>query len=532
MPRALRNGRAAAVASVVEPIRCAAYCRVSTDDQANKEFSSIEVQRGACESYVGLHGDEGWSMLPDTYDDGGFSGGNTNRPALQRLLADIDAGKIRCVVVQRFDRLSRSMLDFLQMLDFFKRRGVSFVSVSQRFDTSTPVGEMTLNILLSFAQFERQIIGERTRDKMRAARRRGRWTGGMPPLGYDPVPEGGKLVVNQDEAEQVKAIFGLYVESPSLIAVAQELNRRGWRRKSWTTKDGKERQGRLWDRVNLRLLLTNPLYVGRQRLGEETFKGEHPGIVPKVLYDKVQRLIAEHRGNGGSSARNRHGALLRGLLHCAACGTSMVHAPSKNGGKLYRYYRCLNSMRKGAAACPTKAVQADRVEQFVVDRIRCIGQDPALQRETFEAALAQVAAERRGLKAEAKRGERDLAIARRDVERLVGTLSRSTGPAADALHGELVAAQERIGTLEARLAEVRDREATLAAQQIDEADLARALEAFTPIWDVLLTPEKERVLNLLIERVSYDGRDGNLTIRFRLDGIASLAAETAVEATP
>jgi site-specific DNA recombinase len=525
MARVARNGRATAVATATAPVRCAAYCRVSTEDQANKEFSSIEVQRDACESYVRLHGDEGWTVLPDTYNDGGFSGGNTNRPALQRLLADIDAGKIQCVVVQRFDRLSRSMLDFLQMLEVFKRRGVSFVSVSQRFDTSTPVGEMTLNILLSFAQFERQIIAERTRDKMRAARRRGRWTGGFPILGFDTVPEGGKLVVNRDEAEIVRAIFDLYAENPSLVAVAQELNRRGWGRKSWTTKDGKQRRGSAWNRINLRLFLGNPLYAGRQRLGDETFRGEHPAIVPRALFEKVQHLLAEHSGNGGCSTKNRHGALLRGLLRCAACGTAMVHAPSKAHGRMYRYYRCLNGMRKGANACPTKAVPAGPVEQFVVDRIRCIGQDPALRKQTFQAALAQVAAERRGVKVETRSLERQIAAARRDVERLVATLSRSTGAAANAVHGELVASQERFGSLEARLAEVRDREAALAAQQIDEADLAHALEAFDPIWDVLATPERERILNLLIERVSYDGSTGELDITFRFAGIATLAAE-------
>ncbi len=527
MPRALRNGRATAVATATAPVCCAAYCRVSTEDQANKEFSSIEVQRDACESYVRLHGDEGWSILADEYNDGGFSGGNTNRPALRRLLADIDAGKVQCVVVQRFDRLSRSMLDFLQMLEIFRKRRVSFVSVSQRFDTSTPVGEMTLNILLSFAQFERQIIAERTRDKMRAARRRGRWTGGMPPLGFDVTPEGGRIVVNRDEAEQVKAIFAMYVETPSLITVSQELNRRGCLRKSWTTKDGNRRQGKAWDRINLRLLLTNPLYAGRQRLGDETFRGEHPAIVPKALFDKVQRLMAENRGNGGSGARNQHGALLRGLLRCTACGTAMVHAPSKAHGRLYRYYRCQNAMRKGADACPTKAIQADRVEQFVVDRIRCIGRDPALREQTFQAALAQVAAERRGVKAEAKRLERDQGVVRRDVERLVATLARTTGPGADAVNAEIGTAQERVGVLEARLAEIGTREAALAGQQIDEADLARALEAFDPVWDVLLTPERERVLNLLIERVAYDGGTGKLDIAFRLAGIATLAAEVA-----
>ncbi len=396
MSRALRHGRATAVATATAPVRCAIYTRKSTDEGLDKDFNSLDAQREAAEAFIQSQRGEGWVALTDRYDDGGFSGATMERPALKRLLAEIEEGKINCVVVYKLDRLSRSVRDYLNLLAYLDERHVDFVSVTQQFNTTNPVGRMTLRMLLLFAEFEREQTAERTRDKMHAARRRGKWTGGMPPLGYDPVPEGGRLVVNRDEAEQVRAVFDLYVENPSLIAVAQELNRRGWRRKSWTTKDGKARQGKPWDRVNLRLMLTNPLYAGRQRLGDETFRGEHAAIVLKALFDKVQRLMAENRSSGGASSRNRHGALLRGLLRCAACDTAMVHAPSRKDGRLYRYYRCMNSMRKGASACPTKATPADRVEQFVVDRIKCIGQDPALQRETFEAALAQVAAERRG----------------------------------------------------------------------------------------------------------------------------------------
>ena len=236
MAYAAQGGRTRkAIAAVRSAVRCVIYTRKSTDENLDREFNTLDAQRAAGESYIASQRDEGWIALPEIYDDGGFSGANTQRPALQRLLADVDAGKVDCVVVYKYDRLSRSMLDFLQLLDFFKKRGVSFVSVSQRFDTSTPMGEVTLNILLTFAQFERQMTAERTRDKMRAARKRGRWTGGMPPLGYDVAPEGGRLTINRDEADQVRAIFDLYLEHRALLPVAQELARRGWRRKTWTT---------------------------------------------------------------------------------------------------------------------------------------------------------------------------------------------------------------------------------------------------------------------------------------------------------
>ncbi len=526
MSLARRNGRArTAIAAVQEPVRVAVYCRKSTDEGLDKAFSSLDAQREAGEAYVNLHRDEGWMVLPDRYDDGGFSGGNTNRPALQRLLADVQAGKIDCVVVHKYDRLSRSMLDFLQLLDLFKKRGVSFVSVSQRFDTSTPVGEMTLNILLSFAQFERQIIAERTKDKVHAARRRGRWTGGIPILGFDTAPEGGKLIVNGDEAAQARAIFEMYVENPSFVAVAQELNRRGWRRKSWTTRGGKQRQGGTWNRLNLRTLLTNPLYAGLQKLGDDTFPGEHTAIVPKALFQRVQRLMAENGKHCGTGARNKHGALLRGLIHCATCGTVMSHQWTRKGPKLYRYYTCNRARKQGWAVCPTKSVPAGKIERFVVDRMRWIRTDPTLRDETFRQVRTQISAQRRGLAAERKCLERDRAASQREVDRLVTAVAEIRGPAREALVDGLARAQERVRSLEARLREGQREGAGLATQELEEADLARALEAFDPVWDVLLAPERERILRLLVAGIRYDGAAGKLEISWRLAGFGELAQE-------
>ncbi|MCP4005526.1 MAG: recombinase family protein, partial [bacterium] len=355
-----------------------------------QEFNSLDAQREAAESYIASQQHDNWIALPDRYDDGGFSAGTTDRPALKRLRADIEAGKLDCVIVYKFDRLSRRMLDFFQLLDEFERHCVSFVSVSQRFDTSTPVGKMTMNILLSFAEFERLIIADRTRDKIQAARRRGRWTGGRPPLGYDTVPEGGRIVINKTEAEQVKSIFQLYVETPSLVQVSQELNPRGWRQKSWVAKTGRPCGGGKWNKVNLRSLLKNSLYTGRQRLGDETFEGDHDRIVPQKLFDQVQRLMVGNRSDGGARGKNRHGFLLRGLLRCSACDAAMIPHPTKNHGRVYRYYSCTGAQKQGYATCPSKSVNADKVEAFVVDQIRRIGADPALQDETFRQAVAQV----------------------------------------------------------------------------------------------------------------------------------------------
>ncbi len=522
----LRNGRARfAAAAVTAPIRVAVYCRKSTTEGIDSGFSSIDNQRQAAENFIASQADQGWACLPQRYDDFGFSGGSMERPALRQLLADVDAGLIDVLVTIRLDRISRNLADFVRIHEFLERRGVALASVAESINSGTAHGKMLIGILATFAEYERSLARARTKEKIAGARRRGRWTGGMPPLGYDVVPEGGRLVVNKDEAEQVKAIFELYAEKGSLVATAEELNHRGWRRKSWTTKTGIARHGKPWDRVNLHRLLADPLYAGLQKLGGEVFPGEHPAIVPKALFQRVHDLLVANGANGGAGSRNQHGALLRGLLRCSACDAAMTHAWTRKGGKLYRYYICQHAQKAGWDACPTKSVKADKIERFVVDQIRRIGADPGLQAATFEQAVAQVAAQKRGARAEAKRIEKEMATTRRDVDGLTAAIAKAGGRAEQALLAGLQTAQERIATLEARFAEVHTQEKALAAQHVDEADLARALEAFTPIWQVLLAPEKERLLRLLIGSVSYDGRTEELKIQFRLDGLATLAEE-------
>src|SRR6266478_3441488 len=224
-------------------INCAIYTRKSTEEGLSQAFNSLEAQREAGEAYIASQREQGWVALPERYDDGGFTGANMERPALSRLLADIDAGRINSVLVYKVDRLSRSLLDFARILDRFEQQGVSFVSVTQQFNTSLSLGRLTLNMLLSFAQFEREMIAERTRDKMAAARRKGKWVGGIPVLGYDVAAGGGKLVVNEEEARQVRAIFGFFLEHRDVVPVLDQIERQQWTTKSWTTKAGRLRLG-------------------------------------------------------------------------------------------------------------------------------------------------------------------------------------------------------------------------------------------------------------------------------------------------
>jgi site-specific DNA recombinase len=525
MARALRSPGGAVAAVATAPVRCAIYTRKSTDEGLDRDFNSLDNQREAAENYIKSQREAAWEALPDRYDDGGFSGGNMERPAVQRLLADIEAGKVDRVVVYKIDRLSRSLLDFARLADFFEKHDCSIVSVTQQLDTSTSMGRLTMNMLLSFAQFEREMVSDRTRDKMRAARRRGKWTGGMPPLGYDVAPEGGRLVVNKDEAPQVRAIFDLYLEKRSLLQVVRELRRRGWRRKSWKTRDGRWREGKPWDVANLRRVLKDPLFAGMAKLGGQTFRGEHDGIIPKPAFEAVQDAMNENRRTGGAALRNSQGGLLRGLLRCAACDAAMVHTWARKAGRVYRYYTCSAAQKRGRDTCPSGSIPANKVEEFVVEQIHLIGADSRLQRETFRQALAQVAARRRSLRAEEKRLRDEIPKVRVEVDRLVKAVAATNGPAAGALHDALALAQERLLALEARVREIRGQAEALAASQIDEADLARALQSFTPIWDILHAQERERILRLLIEVITYDGRTEAMTFAFRLAGLGTLAEE-------
>jgi site-specific DNA recombinase len=350
-------------------LRCAIYTRKSTEEGLDQEFNSLDAQREAGEAFIQSQRREGWIALPELYDDGGFTGANMERPALTRLLQAVEAKKLDCVVVYKVDRLSRSLLDFTRMLSIFEKHTVSFVAVTQQFNTSTSLGRLTLNILLSFAQFERELVGERTRDKMSAARRKGKWVGGCPVLGYDVEPGGGRLVVNEQEAEQVRTIFALFAEHGSARLTLAEIERRGWRLKSWTCQNGQFRAGGPFAPNSLQRLLTNILYTGAIRHKGQTYPGEHAAIVTSGTWEHVQSLIAHPEASPGK-ARNKHLALLSGLLYCESCAARMVYSYAMKKGRQYPYYVCLNAQRQGWAACPSKSLPARGIEESVLARVR------------------------------------------------------------------------------------------------------------------------------------------------------------------
>jgi site-specific DNA recombinase len=359
----LKQARGAAA-----PIRCAIYTRKSTEEGLDQDFNSLEAQREAAESFIHSQKQLGWTIIADHYDDGGFSGGNLDRPALQQLLDAIDARRVDCVVVYKVDRLSRSLLDFARLMDRFDQRSVSFVSVTQHFNTTTSLGRLTLNILLSFAQFERELISERTRDKMSAARRKGKWVGGTPVLGYDVDPRGGRLLVNEQEAQHVREIFELYRRHRSLESVAEELARLGWKTKSWKSKRGLHHKGRLFTAGSLSRLLTNKIYVGKVEYRGAMYDGEHPAIVATELWELVNTELGKPKRT--ALIRTQHKALLAGLLYCKNCERPMFATYSGKRGVRYRYYVCKAAQQNGWRSCPTKSVRAALIEDSVVAQLR------------------------------------------------------------------------------------------------------------------------------------------------------------------
>ncbi|MFH1844883.1 MAG: recombinase family protein, partial [bacterium] len=507
--------------STPESVRGAVYTRVSTPDQAEGEFSSIDHQREAGESFIAGQASNGWVVSTTQYDDAGFSGSNTDRPALDRLLQDVAAGLVDAIVVYRLDRISRPIFDFARIIRHLNQHGCAFVSITEQFDTSTPQGKLHLNMMLSFSEFERELISARTRDKVIAARKRGRWTGGIPPLGYDLLPEGGGLVVNPNEAERVRAIFRLYIQQESLTGTLAELRERQWKTKSWTTKRGHTREGVPFQKGSLRRLLTNVTYRGQVLCKGEVYDGLHEGIVDDDLWDRVQRLLTTNGRTGGSGAKNRHGALLRGLIRCANCDAAMTHTFTKKRSRLYRYYCCTRAQKCGWDSCPTKSIPATEIERVIVERIQVIGKDRRLVRATVKAATDQLAQQHRLVQGDIRACERDLARLRAEEKQVFQVIGRG-GKAAERAAVRLENIAQESSSLKDRLGSLTRHATDLEIQTINPDDLRIALESFSEIWTVLLPQERARIIHLLIQQVDYDGETGTLGITFHPVGIRAL----------
>jgi len=365
----------AAAAKLPLKRRCAVYTRKSTEDGLEQEFNSLDNQREACLAYIVSQRSEGWIAVPDRYDDGGFSGGTLDRPALQRLLADIEAGQVDVVVVYKLDRLTRSLRDFHKLVEQFERRDVTFISVTQSFNTTSSMGRLTLNMLLSFAQFERELTGERIRDKFEASRRKGMWMGGYPVLGYDIKDR--RLVPNAIEARLVRHIFRRFVTIRSATLLCKELNEAAHRTKAVRAVTGRMIGNRPFDKTSLYKLLHNRIYRGEAVHKGNVYPGQHEAIVEPELWDEVAAILATNAKVRGNRTRAQTPALLKGLIF-GPTGRAMTPTHTRKKGRQYCYYVCAETLKHGAGAATTPRVPAAMIETAVIAQIKALLRAPQI----------------------------------------------------------------------------------------------------------------------------------------------------------
>ncbi len=422
-------------------LRCAVYTRKSTDEGLEKEFNSLDAQRAACEAFITSQRSEGWVLVHDRYDDGGVSGGTLERPALRRLLADIEAGLVDVIVCYKVDRLSRSLMDFAKLVQTFDEHDVTFVSVTQSFNTTTSMGRLTLNILLSFAQYERELIGERVRDKVAASRARGMWMGGPVPLGYRV--ENRKLLVDEAGAATVRRVFEGFAEIGSATKLLPVLHAEGLLTKT----------GRPFDKGALYKLLVNRTFLGEAVHKGTSYPGEHAGIVPRELWDRAHAIMAESPRLRAAKNRANAPSLLRGLLF-GPDGRAMSPTHTRKKGRLYRYYVSQAVLQGGANDAPHRRLPAGEIEGLVLAQVRALLRQPEIIVGTWRAARAE-------------------------------------------------------------------------APDLTETEVRDALGRMDPLWEELFPGEQERIVRLLVERVTVG--EAGAEIRLNLEGLAALARDMAAK---
>jgi DNA invertase Pin-like site-specific DNA recombinase len=421
----------------IRKLRCAVYTRKSTDEGLEKEFNSLDAQRAACEAFITSQRSEGWVLVHDRYDDGGVSGGTLDRPALKRLLADIEAGLIDVIVCYKIDRLSRSLMDFAKLVQTFDDNEVTFVAVTQSFNTTTSMGRLTLNILLSFAQYEREIIGERVRDKIAASRARGMWMGGPVPLGYRV--ENRKLVVDEAGAATVRRVFEGFAEIGSATRLLPVLRAEGLVTKT----------GRPFDKGAVYKLLVNRTFLGEAVHKGTSYPGEHAAIISRELWDRVHAIMVESPRARAAKNRATAPALLRGLLF-GPDGRAMSPTHTRKKGRLYRYYVSQAVLQGGADDAPLRRLPAGEIEGLVLAQIRALLLQPEVVVGTWRAVREE-------------------------------------------------------------------------APDLTEAEVRDALGRLDPLWDELFPGEQERIVRLLVERVTVTEQGAE--IRLNLEGLAGLARD-------
>jgi site-specific DNA recombinase len=509
------------------PVRCAIYTRKSTNENLDSDFNSLDAQRESAENYIRAQQSEGWIASPDHYDDGAYSGATIDRPALQRLMSDVRAGRVDTIVVYKIDRLSRSLMDFTKLVGELERYDVSLVAVTQQFNTTTSMGRLTLNILLSFAQFEREVTAERIQDKMAAARKKGKYVGGIPPLGYDVDRPNKRLVVNVEEAVLVRYVFRRFLQTEGAVELVRDLNQKGHLTKSWVTQKGTERPGKPWHKNYLYRMLRNPVYMGKVQYKDEVYDGEQEPIIDQALWDQVQKAIAVPAKERSNRNRAETPGLLRGMLRCGHCSTSMVVHFTRQHGRQYRYYVCHRATRTSYDNCPVKSVSAGIIENLVKDRLRRVFASTDVVKETLAAVRRRQAEEHTQVENEKSRIEEELRGVEACGQRLLEALRQDDS---GFVRGELVRLDGKKKELETQLLAVQERLGQLDVSPVDVEDLASELGTLDNIWGNLFPGEQQRLVRTVIKQVVLHTDRVEITIRG--DGLQSVADLLLAENAP
>ncbi len=485
------------------PRRCAIYTRKSTTHGLEQEFNSLDAQREACAAYIKRQ--PNWNLVPERYDDGGFTGANIDRPAFQRLMADVESGKLDVVIVYKVDRLSRSLLDFAKVMERLDKANASFVSVTQNFSTADAMGRLTMNLLASFAEFEREMISERTRDKIAATRRRGLWTGGPRPLGYRV--ENKKLIIDDVEAPIVREAFELFLAHGRMSTVATIMNERGRFPRKSKRKDKKPQ----WGKDTMAKLLRNPIYGGVVAYFDERHPGEHQPIIDKETFERAQQLL---------KSRSRHvkfhglnfDYVLRGLLKCGKCGRPMIPASTRKGRDVYRYYKCSNRDKKGPKECAAAPLAAGAIENYVVDRISEAADSKHLRRDIERVMAKRLKAKEEEFAQVEKRAPQLIAMHSARASKLVDELTKLEGRPREVAAESLNTTTEELAAAERSLADAERGAAEVRGAIAEFVPVLDALKKFPDVWAVMTPANRVRLMGALIEEVLVDEKKGEVTI--------------------
>jgi DNA invertase Pin-like site-specific DNA recombinase len=487
-----------------EAKRCAIYTRKSTSAGLELEFNSLDAQYEACANYVRRQ--PTWRLVEDRYDDGGFTGANIDRPGFQRLLADVDAKLIDVIVVYKVDRLSRSLLDFAKVMERLNAAGASFVSVTQNFSTADAMGRLTLNMLMSFAEFEREMIADRTRDKVSAARKKGKWTGGHVPFGYCSSDK--KLVVNDFEARTVREGFELLLQHRSAATVARILNEREHWPAGRSLPNGKPPR---WTNDSIARILRNHIYAGLISSGDALHKAEHEGIVSEEVFHKAQAILD---GAGRELVFNGLNPeyVLRGLLKCSLCGAAMTPASTRKKGVEYRYYRCSTRNKGGQEACNARPVAATKIEEYVLARLTEAVVKTDLANEVTDALAQKLAQKREALFLAQSKLPSHIATLSSSADRLANELTTVKGKAREVIQAKLEVECDKLEAAERELSRTRKELAALETVEADAAWVENTLRHLDRIWDALKPENRGRLLRALIDHVVVSPATGEITI--------------------